>query len=68
MITPTDPAFPAELSSSGPQHGMDLRTYIATRVMATLYTTDNIIDHALAAAHAVQAADALIAELNKSRP
>lgn len=36
MIDLSEPAFPAELSSSGPQGGMGLRDYFAAKAMAAL--------------------------------
>lgn len=72
----SDPAFPRPYSEDTygdyarpepAQYGMDLRTYIATQVMAghlAADVDDTWVQEALAAA-SVKAADALIAELNK---
>lgn len=56
------PAFPAELSNSGPQGGMTLRDYFAGQMMAALVSDREVVAHLPAAARiAYQMADALIA-------
>lgn len=72
--TPTDPAFPTKREALDPratgwmmQEGMNLRTYIAAKIMAAYsghpeYGIKSANDRA---EWSVQDADALIAELNK---
>lgn len=73
-MNPTDPAFPLAASTGDPrdgvycQNGMDLRTYVAAKVMAAFAgdpTTDSPCEEA--ARHAVKWADALIDELNRTK-
>lgn len=54
------------------EHGLTIRAYMATQIMAGIVANDRFIagatyqgDHYLAAQNAVTAADLLIAELNK---
>lgn len=61
-ITATDPAY-----ASGANRGIDVRTYIATRVAACMsfnYLGSGVHPAGIAS-HAVQVADELIKELNK---
>ena len=61
------PAFPVpEGPHCVPQLGMSLRAYIATHVLAGIFSDDEVdASYMLSARHALHAADALIAELNK---
>lgn len=78
-IDPNAPAMPHsyEWSQRGEdfsttEHGLTIRAYMATQIMAGIVANDRFIagatyqgDHYLAAQNAVTAADLLIAELNK---
>lgn len=62
MITGKEQAF-AGPSDTGYQPGMDLRTWMATQIMAALCSRGYTADYC--APESVLHADALIAELNK---
>lgn len=58
------PAFP--VPDGYCSAGMSLRAYIATHVLAGIFSDDEVdASYMLSAMHAVKAADALIAELSK---
>ncbi len=64
MPRPTAAAFPLPLNA--PHGGMSIRTYIATAALQGLLAADNNTRSiAVEAELAVQAADALIARLNR---